>query len=148
MDNPTQEQLTTFVNNNVTECQSSLVEHLLAKDILQYDDINNAYQYICPKCGYGQNEAFDSEQIDASDESFMTPCHYRCYECNEEFENEPQNAPQEILEWWICSDWLLEKLEAHGEAVLHTDFGSWWGRTCSGQAIMMDGVIERIYISL
>lgn len=155
---PTQEQLDIFVQHNVDRCQSSLVEALLAysghsadggiDQFPTHEDIVNYYIYKCPECGAGQSEPFDSEPIDEKNESFDTPMHYKCYECKAEFEEEPESVPQEILEWWLCSDWLLKQLEARGQAVLHSDLGDWWGRTTSGQAISMDGVIEDIYTSL
>ncbi|MHA1275340.1 MAG: hypothetical protein ACTSQS_18205 [Promethearchaeota archaeon] len=60
------------------------------------------------------------------------------YEADEDY-------PIEIMEWWLATDWMIDKLEAKGEIILKTDFGNWWGRTSSGQAIMLDEVIEKIY---
>lgn len=153
---PTERELDTFVSQNVDRCQTSLVCAILAQGYEANEnngmptehDIANYYVFKCPECGASQNEPFDSEPIDPKNESFATPMHYKCYECQAEFEKEPESEPQEIYEWWLCSDWLLEKLEARGEPVLHSDLGDWWGRTCSGQAISMDSVIKDIYISL
>ena len=51
----------------------------------------------------------------------------------------------EALEHWIISDWLADKLEAKGEMILKDFYGlTIWGRTCSGQAILLDGVIQEI----
>ncbi|WP_367389062.1 hypothetical protein [Lewinella sp. LCG006] len=52
--------------------------------------------------------------------------------------------PQEIFEWWLVSDWLASKLKEFEEPVLDCDYGTWWGRTCTGQAISMDWIIRRI----
>lgn len=52
---------------------------------------------------------------------------------------------KEIYEWWVVSDWLEKRLEEQGEPILKTEYGSWWGRTCTGQAIYLDSVIEAIY---
>ena len=51
----------------------------------------------------------------------------------------------EIYEHWVVSQWLGKRLEAEGERV-DFDFGGLvvWGRTCSGQAIALDRVIQRI----
>ena len=55
----------------------------------------------------------------------------------------------EALEHWIVSNWLADKLEKQGEMILRGFLGKTiWGRTCSGQAIYMDEVIEKIYDSL
>lgn len=51
----------------------------------------------------------------------------------------------EALEHWIVSEWLAEKLEEKGEMILHDFLGlTIWGRTRSGQAILLDGVISEI----
>ena len=50
---------------------------------------------------------------------------------------------QEVLEWWAVSDFLLGKLKANNEVVIDTT-PNIWGRTCSGQAILLDSVITRI----
>ena len=51
----------------------------------------------------------------------------------------------EALEHWIISDWLADKLEAYGELITKDFLGlTIWGRTCSGQAILLDWVISKI----
>ena len=55
---------------------------------------------------------------------------------------------QEIFEWWAISNWLADKLKEHKEPILDNDYGTWWGRTCTGQAIKMDAVIEDIAESI
>lgn len=52
----------------------------------------------------------------------------------------------EVYEHWAVSTWLAEKLIAQGERV-DTDFAGLnvWARTMTGQAISMDGVIQRVY---
>jgi hypothetical protein len=55
---------------------------------------------------------------------------------------------QEIFEWWATSDWLADKLREHHQPILTNDYGTWWGRTCTGQAIKMDSVIEDIAESI
>ena len=52
---------------------------------------------------------------------------------------------EEVLEHWIVSDWLAEKLESKGELIERSFYNpTIWGRTTSGQAITMDGVIQEI----
>lgn len=52
--------------------------------------------------------------------------------------------PTEALEHWIVSDWLAEKLAEHGEMTGKILGLTIWGRTCSGQAVSMDWVIQSI----
>lgn len=52
--------------------------------------------------------------------------------------------PAEIYEWWLVSDWLCGQLRAIGEPVLEAGGNAYWGRTCTGQAYLMDGTLQRI----
>lgn len=55
---------------------------------------------------------------------------------------------QEIFEWWFVSRRLYERLKAADEPVIDSDYGYLWVRTCTGQAIALDSVIECIYDGL
>lgn len=50
----------------------------------------------------------------------------------------------EIFEWYRVTSWLSEKLISHNQPVLFNDYGHWWGRTCTGQSIILDGTIQEI----
>lgn len=50
----------------------------------------------------------------------------------------------EVYEWWAISGWLHGKLEAAGEVVGDLEGLPVWGRCCTGQAIYLDGIIQRI----
>lgn len=52
--------------------------------------------------------------------------------------------PAEIYEWWLVSDWLGHRLAEIGECVLDSGYGVFWGRTCTGQAIIMDGTLQAV----
>lgn len=54
----------------------------------------------------------------------------------------------EIYEWWRVSPWLAEKLDDAGECVLENDYGCWWGRTCTGQSVIMDGTFQTVAWSI
>lgn len=68
---------------------------------------------------------------------------YRLVDICAELENMDFDEQHEIYEWWACGAWFISKLEEAGEIVLE---GQYWGRTCTGQAIMLDSVIEGIYL--
>lgn len=60
-----------------------------------------------------------------------------------EFDIEPEYI--ESLEYWQVTEHMGEKLQEKGEAVIIDFHGlTIWGRSCSGQAILLDGVIDRI----
>lgn len=62
-------------------------------------------------------------------------------ECAQEFSND---NPQEPLQWWRVSDWLGQELKEIGEVVIDNGYGWWWGRTCCGQGVLMDGTLQNI----
>jgi hypothetical protein len=54
-----------------------------------------------------------------------------------------QHAEKHIYEWWLVSPYIAEKLEYINEPILRTGFGIYWGRTCSEQSIIADGVVQQ-----
>jgi len=106
--NPTQK---TFIDNQIKRyiaaCQTSLVDMLLKKEILSYDEILNLYNDCDDKTG---------------------------------------SEPQEIYEWYLLTDNFIRKeLLKLGEPILDTAYGCWWGRTCTGQNIVLDPTFWIIY---
>lgn len=49
----------------------------------------------------------------------------------------------EIFEWWRISKWLADLFIEIGECVLKNNYGQWWGRCTTGQAYIMDGVLQK-----
>lgn len=117
-----QEKLRQFVSREVYCCQSSLVDYLLQQGIFNYEDIENLMKSEEELL----DEGYTKQQIEDGDTDNI----------------------KEIFEWWIVSSFLEKDLREQGEPLLVTDYGTWWGRTCTGQAILLDGVIERIYYNL
>ena len=60
----------------------------------------------------------------------------------EELQNLDKNS--EIMEWWLVTPYMAELLKEKGEVILSDYDCYWWGRTTSGQALYMDGVIQEI----
>ncbi len=48
------------------------------------------------------------------------------------------------MEWWLIDSWLAERLKRENQVIIDALGCHWWGRTTSGQAIYMDGVIQKI----
>jgi hypothetical protein len=130
-----QEALRKFVEEEVYTCQSMLVEAGFKQEFFSWDDVDNLYQSfdaisdvtdICNNCGL-ISDHLDSESG-------------KCRDC---YSND--QTIQEVYEWWVVSDLLTIKLRQHGEPLLGNEYGTWWGRCCTGQAIFLDEVIEKIY---
>lgn len=62
---------------------------------------------------------------------------------------DPYDYIREIYEWWAVDSWFGRKLAERGEHVVDGEHGgSMWGRTCTGQAIKIDGVVRQIAADL
>jgi hypothetical protein len=62
-----------------------------------------------------------------------------------EWDNVKNYSDAEIYEWWIVDSFLQRKLNEREEPLLINNYGTWWGRQTTGQAISMDEVIQDIY---
>jgi hypothetical protein len=67
----------------------------------------------------------------------------------DEFDIDPYAYGRDVFEHWIVSDWLADRLAEKGEKV-DKDFAGLtvWARTCTGQGIASDSVIEAIHADL
>lgn len=126
-----QRQLEAFVDREVIMNASQLVE-----DLLQAASSEGK--------GFGGIEIDNIENLYITDEA--TAIDYG-FDSLEEMQDAGEDL-QEIFEWWFVSRWFYEKLRKAGESVIESDYGYLWGRTCTGQAIFLDSVIEDIYDSL
>ena len=110
-----------FVEREVKQCQTSLVERTLnsSDEIFTWDDVGNYYMEVCRNCGeIAEYCECDNQDIDTE--------------------------PQDIMEWWLVTEWLYRKLGEKGEPILTDGQSYWWGRCATGQAILLDGVISEI----
>lgn len=126
-----QRKLDIFVNHEVIMLASQLVEDLLKISL------------------YGENacggvELDNIENLYITDEATAKAYGYDSLEAMQDAGEDQQ----EIFEWWFVTGWLYEHLQAAGEPVINCDYGFIWGRTCTGQAISLDGVIRKIYDGL
>lgn len=138
-------EIENFVQNNIILNQSALVEHLFDTDDFQYEDIENMNIKKCSECGDDVRECTD-EEIEAKE---LLQGAYMCTGCDATYGEaaaDDLDASQEVFEWWLVSEYLARKLKERGEPVLENDYGTWWGRTTTGQAIAMDSVIEKIWV--
>lgn len=123
-----------FVQREVYTCFSYEMDNILnipycdgrnGQDLPTFEDIENLYEYKCPECGEGYQIEEQAKE---------------CCNSEEEIENEPQ----EIYEWWIVSEFLYRKLKEKGYPVLEWGNNYYWGRCTTGQAILLDWVISQI----
>jgi hypothetical protein len=155
-----QRKVSDFVQHEVVYCVSHLVSELvpailngdIGQDCPSYED--DAYKLTgkhvwCPvnTKSYNELDEFTDEDDarEALEEWLEDP---ECAEVGDNNEDDwcIEERHNEALEHWIVSDYLADRLEEHGEIIVRDFFGlTIWGRCCSGQAISIDGVIQRIY---
>ena len=161
-----------FVNREVLCCYTSVVEYILRQDNFTYDDVPFTYDDIENLYPNNQEDIDELEEkiqeLEDSkpdepdswdyetDQDFYDA--YDAYEEKvkeidgkiEELEDEvneleyQQERPQEVFEWWRVTSYLFHKLRDKGEVVLEGPNGYYWGRCCTGQAILLDWVISEI----
>jgi hypothetical protein len=72
----------------------------------------------------------------------ITGMSYTDEECEEQGLEEGEF--KEVFQWFLVTDWLANRLDEINEPLLRNDYGQWWGRTCCGQSIELDGTIQAI----
>ena len=93
-----------------------------------YANISSLVDYIINKGFEDTNAPFTLEDI----ENLFVPSE----------ENEEDYDQQEVFEWWMVSSYLCEKLKEKGCPIIDNE--NIWGRTTTGQAILLDYVITEI----
>ena len=157
-----------LVQRDVIACVSTLVSELAAKaeHFPEYeDDLYRAFSADDWEQGAADAvdgmdaeslreylEENDVEQIPEGEEDMRRAVLDHIGTDAREFcENNRLAVPsRDVLEHWIVTDWLADCLENRGELIIRDFFGfdAIWGRTCSGQAILLDGVIWDICESM
>jgi len=150
-----------FVDREVMACVTSLVEYVLSKSQegdrdapFSIDDVENYYTYPEYHGDYTDFDGGTEEERDAEIERLKELSEK---EKLDEFgarvdliENDIaelealDNEPQEVFEWWLVTDRFYEKLKAQGEVVIDDGWLHYYGRCCSGQAILLDHNISVI----
>lgn len=112
-------QFSLFIEKNIIYNQSALVDALIRK-------------------------AYEDSDLECAGYVLSRMKNYQPVNENGEVDENNGEYPK-IYEWHLVSDWMADKLDENGECVLRTDFGTYWGRQCTGQSIALDSVMETIY---
>jgi hypothetical protein len=113
--------------------------------------VEQAYELAAPIDDWAETAIQNGWRVDPTDPNyFIHPDHPDArfddpQRACEEISGIDDPCQFEVYEHWIITDWLADKLEAHGEKV-DRDFAGLtvWARTTTGQAIAADSVIEAI----
>ena len=127
-----------LISREIYANQTSLVQELLMKhhpDWIEeienyYDESSEAIEEYLGYCTNIETEVW--QELDVFERQDLAE------------KNGFEAEPHEIYEWWLVSDFLSYKLNQFEQPVLKTPYGTWWGRTCTGQSIALDYVIREI----
>ena len=64
--------------------------------------------------------------------------------CDLDCGDDPEPEIQDVMQWFIVSTWLANRLREIDEPVLDYMGLELWGRTCCGQGIVLDGTFQNI----
>lgn len=125
-DNKLENRIEQLVNREIYLNQSHLVEELILKANPDWiDHIENYY-----------DESSEAVEEYLTYETDLEEATWRELDVHERLDLARQKgfepSPQDIFEWWLVSDWLDDKLREFEQPVLTTEYGDWWGRTCTG----------------
>lgn len=131
-----------FIHPHILRNQSALIAQMQDLEVdgfLMWEDVENFHltdeevleEYEEQKERYSWNPIEDDDDI-VSEEEFI-----------ENF-REVGHDEKEIFEWYLVSDWLIDKLREKNEPVIDNDYGEYWGRCCTGQSIYLDHVIQEL----
>lgn len=148
-----QEKVGKFVEQNVYLCCSDIVERLRIQD----EEFDNAILEALPQTTniinvltgswedytYAELETYKEQLVEAINDTEDEERLEELQEALETIDNAEFNYA-EIYEYWFVSDYLAEKLEEKGEMILDEFSTKIWGRACTGQAILLDYVINEI----
>lgn len=155
---PTQDELRRLVDREIYCCVSALVSTLAGHSYTEHGDLlelmEQAAELSSPiddweeatiQAGWCQrNGAWERDAAALGG---------HCAEVNSAQEacelDDIEPYQRDVYEHWSVSAWLADKLEARGEKV-DRDFAGMnvWARTTTGQAILLDSVIEAIWRDL
>ena len=139
-----QEQCRAFVEREVLVRQNEAVECMGARDeCFFFEQVENCEAYKCPHCGEGLPQEMPAPSSEHEEQGHF----FTCPHCSEPF-NDPESEYQEVYEWWAVTDYLGEKLADKGQPIYRGQDCIIWGRCCTGQAILLDGVIREIVSEL
>jgi hypothetical protein len=138
---------------------NELQELYAAQNECWFEDMENLYAPLnIDKEDYKEfiTENFDLDYNDAKAamKEFLDNDYCENYSPYDNYYNEyieslkDDQLPQDVMQWFIVSDYLAKKLSEIGEPILNTNNHNLWGRTCCGQSIELDGTFQNIFRNL
>lgn len=126
-----QDTIDRIIKEEILTLANTTVEILQKVDETWFEDCDNLNEPVCTTCG----APLKDDDIDA----------YTCPQCDADFEaSEVDYEPKEVMQWFIVTDWLADKLRAQGEAVWAPHDIAFWGRCGCGYSLTEEDCLKNI----
>jgi len=133
MDNGIVQDITQkFIYPHILRNQSALITQMQELEIdgfLYWEDVENLF-LTDEEILENFDDSKEDEEI--TQEEFIRDYRYNGYD------------EKEVMEWYLVSDWLLDKLKLKNQVFIDNDYGEYWGRCCTNQSIYLDFVIQEL----
>ena len=115
----------------IKENQSIVVETLLETFPERQDEIINLGEPFNAAKEPGECEYCYDEDVEIDEDTSL------CEDCHE------SNAElREVYEWWLIDGGWAQRFYNNGMVILKAFGCTWFGRTCTGQALYLDGEFD------
>jgi hypothetical protein len=121
-----------FIYPHILRNQSALITKMQELEIdgfLYWEDVENLF-LTDEEILENFDDSKEDEEI--TQEEFIRDYRYNGYD------------EKEVMEWYLVSDWLLDKLKLKNQVFIDNDYGEYWGRCCTNQSIYLDFVIQEL----
>ena len=144
-----QEARRKFVRRQEILCQSKLVSELLAQIFFHEEDIENYEVQFEILDVHGEFQMVNRQEYKEYMEWLTVAVETNpALEKMLEHSQYSEGQYPQIFEWLAIDEHFANLLREERECILDNDYGLWWGRKCSGQAVCMDGVIHDICVKI
>lgn len=141
-----------YPHSSIEEFSWDNVENIIEQleyDMEDYKDFLRE-NYFCGedftgKCDYTIADIKDalSEFVEVGDD-----VHPADYHMNEFIESLDEPEMQDIMQFFMVDRYIARKLSNIGEPILNAGGCHFWGRTCFGQSVELDGTFQKIFRGL
>lgn len=137
-----QRKVQDFVDQNVYYCVSSLCAAILPDMLEEGEYTEEAMNLLGCRPSFAVIDENGDGVLEVQSEDEAQEW---IDECVEPEKWEIEERFQEIFEHWIVSSYFGDQLRIKGEVIESIHDVLIWGRTTTGQSIMLDGVVQEIY---
>lgn len=115
-----------FIHSHIFRNQSSLISHLQENFVEGFNSEDVENEYLTEE----EIIKYHLDEIELDDDSNEIT--------SDMLDDFRYDNPKEIFEWYLVSDWFLDRLREINEPIIDNDYGEYWGRCCTGQSIYLD----------